>query len=282
MAIARTQGYALRQLDAIAEKLHAKTDAGELTKAAKDAEVKVREWLAVLARCLQLQDAIWVLELDRVLDASPEELDQHRLGLTTARKNRRELIARSTARLLTEMDETCRKANSKVLFNPFKSPATVRSSNQVAMDLLDFRGRLGIDSGRQSSEARRWGQAATEVRDKAFAATADGVDAACRFGAETFDQAATAVRAVDIDSILDKKRALSAVEDAGSTIKGAASGAADAIGTGANSASSAIGGLVAGATSAAGSLLPRKRDAAATHHDLDSEAGDEQPVSLDA
>ncbi|MCM3662192.1 hypothetical protein M3148_14500 [Georgenia satyanarayanai] len=37
----------------------------------KAAEAKVEECLAVLARCFQLQDGIAVLELDRVLDASP-------------------------------------------------------------------------------------------------------------------------------------------------------------------------------------------------------------------
>lgn len=284
MTIARTQGYALRQLDAIAEKLHSKADAGEIAKAAREAEVKVREWLAVLARCFQLQDAIAVLELDRVLDASPEELDQHRLGLNSARKNRRELIARSTANLLTEMDETVRKANSKVLFNPFKSPAAVRSSNRVATDLHTFRGRLGIESGYEASEARRWGQAAAEARDKVLTTTVEGVDAARRYGAATFDQAAESFRAVDIDGdgIPDKPRALSAMEDAGSAIKGTAAGAAGAIGAGANNASSAIGGVATGAASAVGSLLRRKRDTGASVNDNDSETVDKHPGAPDA
>jgi hypothetical protein len=81
MTIARTQAYALRQLGALAEKVEHKANIGDLAKTAKDAESEVREWLAVLARCFQLQDAIAVLELDRVLDAAPEELDQHRLAL---------------------------------------------------------------------------------------------------------------------------------------------------------------------------------------------------------
>jgi len=284
MTIARTQGYALRQLDAIAEQLEKKKDPGELAKAAKDAELKVREWLAVLARCFQLQDAILVLEIDRVLDASPEELDRHRLGLTTARRKRRELIARSTARLLTEMDEIVLRANSNVLFNPFKSPATVRSSNQVAADLLDFRGRLGIEACREASEAKRWGQAATEVRDKVLATTAEGVDAARRFGADTCDRAAEALRPVDIDGdgVPDKPRALSAMEDAGSAIKGAAADAAGAIGTGANNASSAMGGRVTGAASAVGSLFQRKHNTAASPNDLDPDTVDKRPEQPEA
>lgn len=272
MAISRTQGYALRQLDAIAEKLHAKADAGEIAKAAKEAEVKVREWLAVLARCFQLLDAISVLELDRVLDACPEELDQHRLGLIAARRKRLELIARSTASLLAEMDETVRRANSKVLFNPFKSPAAVRSSNQVATDLLDFRGRLGIESEHEAFDAKRWRQAATEARDQVLTTTAEGVEVVRRFSAETFDQAAEAFRAGDVDGdgVTSKPRALSAVEDAGSAIKGAAAGAADAIGAGATSAGSAIGGLAGGAADKVGSLFQRKQGAKAPTDDVEA------------
>lgn len=197
MTIARTQAYAILQLDAIAEKLEKKSNLGEIAKATEDAAPRVREWLAVLARCFQLLDGISVLELDRVLDASPEELDRHRRGLTIARQNRLELITRATARLLAQMDETIRKANSnsKVLSHPFSSQAAARSSIQVATDLCDFRRRLGIESGRQTSDAKRWRQAATEVRDVVLTTTAEVVDVARRFGAKTFDGTDKAVPA---------------------------------------------------------------------------------------
>jgi hypothetical protein len=244
--IASTQAYALRQLDGIAEKLQKKADLGETAKAIEENAPKVREWLAVLARCFQLQDGVSVLELDRVLDASLEELDRHRLGLTIARQNRLELITRSTGRLLTQMEETVQKANSKVLLNPRKSPAAVRSSNQVTTDLHNFRGRLGIDSGCQTSEAKRWGQAATEARDKVFATTAEGVDAARRFGAKTLDQAAEALRPNDTngDGVPNKPRA----GDAG----------------------------------AVGALLKPEQDTAASPDELDSETGEKRPGSPDA
>lgn len=233
MTIARTQAYALRQFDAIAEKLEKKSDLGEIAKATKDAEPRVREWLAVLARTFQLQDGISVLELDRVLDASPEELDSHRLGLVAARQNRLELISRSTARMLTQMDETVRNANSKVLFHPFDSPAAVKSSNQVTFSVIDFRGRLGIESGRDATGAKRWSQAAAEVRDKVIASASEGVSAAGRFSTDTFDRATEAFRAVDVDGdgVPDKPRAAAAAEEAGAAIKGAAIGVAGAFGT---------------------------------------------------
>jgi hypothetical protein len=183
MTIARTQAYALRQLDALADKMEHRTKIGDLAKASKDAESTAREWLAVLARCFQLHDAIAVLELDRVLDASPDELDRHRLALRVARQNRTELISGTTERLLARVDAAVDTANTKVLLHPATSPAVVQSSSQVALAVVDFHGRLGIDHGRQSPDARRWVDAAV------LETGAGGVNAARRLGNETLDRA---------------------------------------------------------------------------------------------
>jgi predicted transcriptional regulator len=187
--IARTQAYVLRQLDALAEKLERRTAIGDLARTSKEAESKVQEWLAVLARCFQLQDAIAVLELDRVLDASPDELDRHRLGLRAARQNRRNLISRSTERLMTRMDAAAGTANAKVLLHPTTAKAVVHSSNHVAVAVVDFHARLGIESGRQFLDARRWVDAATEARDNVLETGAEGVDAARRLSNETLGRA---------------------------------------------------------------------------------------------
>jgi hypothetical protein len=197
--------YALRQLDAVAEKMDRQSKIGDLAVTVREAESPVREWLAVLARCFQLQDAIAVLELDRVLDASPEELDGHRLGLKAARQDRQELISRSTERLVARMDAVAGTANAKVLLHPAKSPAAVQSSNQVAIGVHDFHERLGIESGRRSSEARRWVDAAAEVRDKALETGAKGVDAARSRGKVTLDRASSAKEKV-VGGIAERAR----------------------------------------------------------------------------
>ena len=211
-AIAETQVYALRQLDAIAEKMERQSKIGDLAATVREAESPVREWLAVLARCFQLQDAIAVLELDRVLDASPDELDGHRLGLKAARQDRRELISRSTGRLVARMDEVAGTANAKVLMHPAKSPAVVQSSNQMAIGVHDFHERLGIESGRRSSEARRWVDAATDVRDKALETGAKGVDAARSRGKLTLDRAGS-VKGRIADGIAERARRLRGGEE---------------------------------------------------------------------
>src|SRR4051812_11611530 len=130
--IARTQAYALRQLDALAEKLERQTSVGDLAETAKKAEAKTQDWLAVLARCFQLQDAIAVLELDRVLEVAPEDLDGHRLGLKAVRQKRLETITQATEGLLARLDAAAGTANAKVLLNPLQSPAIVRAREHVA------------------------------------------------------------------------------------------------------------------------------------------------------
>ena len=184
--IGRTQAYALRQLDALAEKLERTTKISDLAKEAKQAESKAQGWLAVLARCFQLQDAIAVLELDRVLDVAPDDLDGHRLGLKAARQKRLDTISRCTERLMARLDAA---ANTKVLLHPTKSPAVVASTEKVASAVAGLHAPLGIESGREAVSARRWGGAAAEVRDRALETGAAGVHAARRRGEQTLDRA---------------------------------------------------------------------------------------------
>lgn len=183
--IHETQGYALRQLADLADKIEAKRKIGDLVKVAEEAEAEVKKWLMVLARCFELHDAVGLLELDRVLDASPDELDRHRLGLRSARQDRLELIAGRTEDLLARMNRAVGLANSKVLFNPKQSPAVVRSSNQVSGEIHGFHELLGIESGFESSEPRRWKEAAAERWDSTRATGARGLDAAKQLGGET-------------------------------------------------------------------------------------------------
>lgn len=191
-AIHETQGRALRQLRDLADKLDEKAKMGTLADSATKAEREVQKWLLVLARCFELHDAVGVLELDRVLDASPEELNRHRLGLKSAREDRIELISEQTRHLLERIAAVVATANSKVLLNPKQSPAVVRSGNHVAVEVHEFHELLGIESGHESAESRRWSEAASERWDDARATGAGGVDAVRRIGSETLDRAGSA------------------------------------------------------------------------------------------
>lgn len=180
--IARTQSYALLQLESLAEKLEGSLRISELLKEAKDTEAKTEEWLAVLARCFQLQDAVAVLEIDRVLETAPDDMDGHRLGLQAAREGRLDSISRVTNQLLSRMSAAAAAANQKVLFNPSQSPAVVKATAHVAAQVDDFHERLAIESSQGQLETRRWSQAAADVRDRARETGLERAEAAKRLG----------------------------------------------------------------------------------------------------
>ncbi|MDQ1176213.1 hypothetical protein [Microbacterium sp. SORGH_AS_0421] len=187
--IARTQAYALRQLDAIADRIERTAKIGDLADLAKEAQSSVAEWLSVVAKSFQLQEALGMLELERVLTASPEEIDEHRLALQTARQRRREVIVQTTRSLLTRMDAGAERANAKVLLNPFSAGAVVQARNDVAEGIGEFHARLGLAGQQSAVEARSWVSAAVDVRDDVFEAGADGAQAVGRFGGEALDNA---------------------------------------------------------------------------------------------
>lgn len=187
--IATTQAYALLQLDALAKKMEKKSKVGELAQLSGKAEETVEEWLAVLARCFQLQDGLDILELDRVLDSSPDDVDRHRTALKAARAKRRDDISKSTARLLSRMDAAAVGANQQVLFHPLKAGRVVRSGNELADDVLVFHETLGIGGQRSAIEAKPWREAVGDARDDAVEITERSAKAVGNFSVKTFEGA---------------------------------------------------------------------------------------------
>ena len=187
--IYETQGYAIRQIKDVADNLESPSKIADLMKVAEDAVGEVQKWLIVLARCFELLDEIGILELDRVLDASPEELDQHRIGLKSARKDHLQFVLEGTDYLLERMKAAVEKANTKVLFNPMQSPTVIRAGNQVFAGVHELRELLGIESGAESSEARRWGDAASESWGQVREQSSDGLDKAKELGSATSQKA---------------------------------------------------------------------------------------------
>jgi hypothetical protein len=191
-AVLETQGYALLQLRDLADKIENKAKLDELTEVAEKAAADVQQWLIVLARCFQLQDAIAVLELDRVLDAAPDELDRHRVGLLAARDDRLEAISDGTNLLMERLNAAAHTANMKVLLHPSKAPRIVESGSRVALGVHGLHEVLGIEAGREAVEARRWKEAAGDSWDKVRETGEGGLDTAKRFGNEASSRARTA------------------------------------------------------------------------------------------
>jgi hypothetical protein len=180
--IGHTQGYALLQLRALADKLERTTKVAGLASAVEQAVTEVPEWLAVLARCSELQGCLDVLELDRVLAVSSDELNQHRLGLQAARQRRLDRIAEYTERLLDRIDSACSTANAKLLWNWTNARAVLESGNRVAADVHDLQQLLGIVSPPRGWEARRL-EPAAEMGAQAIQKSKDAAPSALTLAA---------------------------------------------------------------------------------------------------
>jgi hypothetical protein len=201
LAIAQAQAYALLQLNDLAEKVVDKAKLGDLAKTTREVESAFLEWLAVLAHSFRLLDGLAVLELDRVLDSSPDGLNQHRLGLKAARRNRLDLITQCTGQLMDRMQAAgaIGLANTNILLHPQTSRAVVESSNRVVAAVADFHERLGIERDGQQVGAKRWVDALVEVRDKAIETGAGAVDNVRTLGTGAVDKAKTAAENLAID-----------------------------------------------------------------------------------
>lgn len=71
----------------------------------------------------------------------------------------------------------------------FATAAEAPWKEAVRRAVADFHGRLGIESGRETLEAKAWTDAAAEFRDRVLETGAERVDASRRLGSETFDRA---------------------------------------------------------------------------------------------
>ena len=114
----------------------------------------------MLARCFQLQDAIGVLELDRVLDADPDELE----GASPRAEGRPGGAAGAPLAEHRASDGSHGRrlrasANAKVLLNPTKlARRWCRRATTWRSAVVGFQGASGSNASGESLEARRWSE----------------------------------------------------------------------------------------------------------------------------
>jgi len=175
--LADVQGYALLQLETIANKLESNKSIRGLATAAHEAKPEVQKWLAVLADTFQLQEAFDVLALDKAMDESPDALNARCQGLDADRKDRLGLISGRTADLLGRMDTAVGRANKRLPLTRDKSLFVIDAGNRVAAGVHEFHELLGIEATRRSWEPRQLRPVA-EAGSKAIQKTKDGAPAA--------------------------------------------------------------------------------------------------------
>lgn len=184
LAIAQAQAYAIRQIDDITEKMGDGSGAHDPGTDMGNYRDQINEWLAVLAGSLRLQDAGTILELDRVAQVEPDELDQHRRAAKTSREHRVRVISDNADHLLKQVDQTAEKANQEVLLHPQQSPRIVDYCNLIKQDMAEFGQGIGLDRSSDPLISRPWLDAARDTTFRIMETSREGIDTARNIGGQ--------------------------------------------------------------------------------------------------
>ncbi|MFK5584171.1 hypothetical protein [Serinicoccus sp. LYQ131] len=172
LSLQTMQSEAIAQLSDVAESIetvrgHADKTAKALERAAEDTQF----WLGVLARTIALQDRQYVLELARVAEESPLQLDDHRRGITDARRNRVQRIVAGLEAVNAAVTATSTLSNRAKVANPINAPKIARRSHAITSDIATFAVHTELDFLEPGDvSATPWSQAALGLIGEATSA----------------------------------------------------------------------------------------------------------------
>lgn len=155
-AVDDLMSWAIIGLGRVASKFDGVARAGERVKLAEIVEDEVAEFLAVIAHCFELQDALDVMRLDRVLEESPDQLDDQRRALEKYRQGRRSDILKASERLVARIDGAAGIANSHVVLHAKAAKAVSGLANKIGAAVARLHAPLGIESGRHVVSVPGW------------------------------------------------------------------------------------------------------------------------------
>lgn len=169
--VASAQHYVLSKLNGLASKLESDTSSEDLIELAKKTPSDVSDWLKLLAWAIKVEDQLSVIELDRVMALDPDGVEQHRMGIRTARWARLESIERELNRLSVRMGQASERIGEDRLRLVREIPLFERESDRALAALRSssdmfqtFASTLDLHIETHAIEsAPEWGEVAGEL-----------------------------------------------------------------------------------------------------------------------
>ncbi|NMM94266.1 hypothetical protein [Bifidobacterium oedipodis] len=162
--VARAQSYALLKIEGLAKKLRETHDAAEAEKVAKQLYADATEWMSILGNAVQLQDKLYVLELDRVMAEEPQNVSQHREGIIAARKRRLKDIETKLLQLNTSIEQSANAIRKQKVFHPLSVTNALKMLDTSTEQIARFALSIGVESERVTiAMAPRWADAAGQL-----------------------------------------------------------------------------------------------------------------------
>lgn len=136
--IATIQAYAIAKIKGLTEKVEREQDP-------KQVRQEIHQWLGMLASAVKMQDQVSCIELARVCQEEPEQLEAHKKGVVLARNKRLEEIEQSLNALGKQLETKAGIVGGKVLLNPYSSPHAIANIENITGDLNTFASTLQLE-----------------------------------------------------------------------------------------------------------------------------------------
>lgn len=164
--IATIQAYAIAKIKGLTEKVEREQDPKQVRSLTQQIRQEIHQWLGMLASAVRMQDQVSCIELARVCQEEPEQLEAHKKGIVLARNKRLAEIEQSLNALGRQLETKAEIVGGKVLLNPYSSPHAIANIESITSDLNAFASTLQLEHIHLHVEdGPTWIQAAGKVVD---------------------------------------------------------------------------------------------------------------------
>lgn len=143
--IATIQAYAIAKIKGLTEKVEREQDPKQVRPLTQQIRQEIHQWLGMLASAVRMQDQVSCIELARVCQEEPEQLEAHKKGIVLARNKRLAEIEQSLNALGRQLETKAGIVGGKVLLNPYSSPHAIANIESITGDLNTFASTLQLE-----------------------------------------------------------------------------------------------------------------------------------------
>lgn len=204
-AIKKTLRKALRRLDGLAEDLESQKKLKDISVSIPAVQGEAESWLSVVARCLQLQDQMAVLELDRILEIDPDNVNNRRLSLAEFRDTHRAQVLETASELVARMDAAATRADRQGLLHKDKAPAAVQAIDGTKKSIAELVKSIGVELALDAIRSTDWKEALKSKEHLKAAGKEAGITALKGLGAAAVTVVAGVVSKDKVGDLLGGK-----------------------------------------------------------------------------
>ena len=105
---------------------------------------EICQWVGMLASAAKMQDQVSCIEVVRVQQEEPEQLEAHKNDITITRNKRLKEIKQSLNALGRQLEAKVKTVGGQVLLNPYSSPQAITNIESITGDLNTFANTLQL------------------------------------------------------------------------------------------------------------------------------------------